>query len=75
MFYESIWHMMWGEHPWIGDEKYGTCIDKDLERPPPSRIMNKQKARCMHNVIHCPQPLCLQSPTCHAAVDAAYSLG
>jgi len=75
LFYESIWHVMWGEKPWIGDEKYGTCIDKDLERPPPSRIMNKQKARCMHNVIHCPQPLCLESPTCRSAVEAAYSLG
>jgi len=73
LFYESIWHVMWGEKPWMSDELYGTCIDRNIERDHslPPQIMNKQSTRCMHRVVHCPAPLCEESPTCKAALDKA----
>uniref|UniRef100_A0A7S0R439 Uncharacterized protein n=1 Tax=Pyramimonas obovata TaxID=1411642 RepID=A0A7S0R439_9CHLO len=70
LFYESIWHVMWGEKPWMTDEKYGTCVDKDIERVNPT-IKNKVPNRCMQKVIHCPQPLCTESPTCSKALEEA----
>ena len=49
LFYESIWHVMWGEKAWMTDEKYGTCVDKDIERITPT-IKNKVPNRCMQKV-------------------------
>lgn len=49
LFYESIWHVMWGEKPWLDDSKYGVCIDKDIERIAPT-IKNKVPTRCMQKV-------------------------
>ena len=48
LFYESIWHVMWGEKPWMSDEMYGDCIDHDIERDHSlgKKIMNKQPSRC-----------------------------
>eukprot|EP00959_Pyramimonas_sp_CCMP1952_P457196 9474484-Pyramimonas_sp.AAC.1 len=49
LFYESIWHVMWGEKPWMTDEKYGTCVDMDIERLHPT-AKNKVQNRCMQKV-------------------------
>jgi len=70
LFYESVWHVMWGENPWIKDDKYGFCVDMDIERERPTP-KNKDRSRCMKNVIHCPQALCQESPTCRVAVEEA----
>ena len=56
LFYESIWHVMWGEKPWMSDEMYGDCIDHDIERDVSlgKKIMNKQPSRCVRPAASAP---------------------
>ncbi|KAK3272036.1 hypothetical protein CYMTET_19643 [Cymbomonas tetramitiformis] len=69
LFYESTWHVMWGEKPKMHMSKYGSCVDKSIEHIKHPTIMNKNRERCMRNVIGCPVPLCKESPSCNAVLE------